>query len=360
MKVLFFDGTRGFSPHKIKSEPAGGIVTSLTLIPAFLSAMGIECYIKSGYDKDEFYNGVNYLSLKTPSPRTDIVVFNRNAFNGYMLKRMIDRKSKIIWWLHDIVDHRYLDDGSYRYIDNIVSLADYCSDTYSAFYNIPRDWFHKIPNGIDPSVWYPGKYEKRDPSLFVYASAPTKGYSAVQFAYHNIKRYNPHAKLVIYGNQSLHGLENTPMFMEWQKAMRGMGAEIKDPIPQKALADVFRKAWCLLMPNDYPEMCSNLILQARACGLPVVTSPIGGATEWIEDKKTGILTEWLPHDKFMWWADFAKKVMGLIVDRDFHQQISSATPNGIPTWENIANQWFDYLNYIYNGKSKNNHKFVSV
>lgn len=347
LKVLFVDGTKGFSPTGLQERPTGGINTSMTLIPLHLSQMGIDCYIKSTYDKDEEVNGVKYLSYKTEAPHNvDIVIFNRNSINHHLLNKIFSRGAKAIWWLHDIVDHRYLDDGAYKRIKNIVSLGDYCSESYSEFYDIPREYFHKIPNGIDPEIWYPGKYEDRDPNLFVYASAPVKGYSAVSFAYYNLKRNNPKARLLIYGNQSLHGLDNTEQFGFWIKSMKEMGAEVHQPIPHKELADVFRKAWILFMPNDYPEMCSNLILQARACGLPIVTTKVGGGPEWVEHEKTGLLTKYFPHDKFLWWHDYTKQVMRLVTDKELHKHISLNSPLDIPIWKHISEEWYNYVQRV--------------
>lgn len=346
LRVLLVDGTGGFTPYRLASKPTGGICTSLTLIPSFLSRMGIECYVKSIYEEKVFVNGVQYLPFNAQSPDVDIVVLNRNALNHKILSRFTYRKAKVIWWLHDMVDHRYLDDGAYRELEYIVSLSDYCTESYSEFYGIPKEKFHKIPNGIDPGIWYPGDWNKRDPNLFVYASSPTKGFAISGFAFVQIKRHLPNAVYAIYGNQSLHDLDNTPMFKRWCGEMSKIGAQIKEPIPQKALADVFRKAWALLMPNDYPEMCSNLMLQARACGLPVVTTPVGSASEWIEDGETGLLAKRYPHDKFLLWADYARKIMSIVADHDLHRYISENAPKGVPTWTEVSEKWYKYVTKV--------------
>lgn len=351
-KILFLDGTRGFTPNGLNERPTGGICTSLSLIPQYLTKMGCECYVKSVHDKDETVNGVHYLGYNTPAPNDlDLAVFNRNSFNHQAITTMMVRNVKVIWWLHDIVDHRYLADSAYQRIAHIVSLGDYCTESYSEFYNISKDKFHIISNGIDPKVWYPGKYEKRDPNLYIYASAPVKGYSSCSFAFNNLKRCNPKVRLVIYGSQSLHGLENTESYIRWLESMKQMGAEVGKPIPHKELADVFRKAWCLMMPNDYPEMCSNLILQARACGLPIVSSRVGGGKEWIEHEKTGLLTKYFPHDKFLFWFDFTRNIMRLATDKGLHKMLSLNAPVGIPTWKEVSKQWYEFAQTCV-GKSK--------
>ncbi len=343
MRVLFIDGTKSFTPTGLKERPTGGICTSMTLIPQYLARQGMDVYVKSVYDKDDFVNGVKYLSYNTKAPQDiNLAVFNRNSFTHQTITTLEGRGANVVWWLHDIVDHRYLQDSAYKRIKKIVSLGDYCTDSYSSFFEIPKDRFHIISNGIDPEVWYPGKYEKRDPNLYIYASAPVKGYSSCAFAYQNLKRLNPKARMIIYGNQSLHGLENTESYTGWLGQMKILGAEIGEPLPHKELAEVFRRAWCLMMPNDYPEMCSNLILQARACGLPIVSSRVGGGKEWIEHEETGLLTKYFPHDKFLWWHDYAQNVMRLATDKELHKMISSNAPVGVPTWEEVGKQWYEF------------------
>ena len=346
MRILFADGTKGYSPDRLKAQPTGGIATSLTIIPRYLAAKGHEVYVKSLYDSDGVVEGVNFLKKSASSPPVDVVVLNRNMLRRDSVAAINARGARVIWWLHDIVDHRYLQDDSFKGIQHIVSLSDYCTRTYSDFYDLPRDRFTVIPNGVDRSVWYPGDYTNRDPRLFVYASAPVKGYAPLAFTMHNLARKVKGLDFRIYSSQGLHDLEDRPITKAWLHDMAGMGANVSNPIPQRDLADVFRKAWVLLMPNDYPEICSNLILQAQACGLPVVTSPIGSASEFIEHGKTGLLTTYFPHDKYMWWVDFTRQVMSLVEDKSLHRKVSEESVDRPVTWDEVCGKWEEYVESV--------------
>ena len=352
MKIIFVDGTAGFSPTRLGDKPTGGISTSLTLIPQFLSKMGLDVWVKSAHPKSEIVGGVHYVPLDACVPRMETIVYNRNVVTQANIIQAKAMKATTVWWLHDIVDHRYLVDGSYKGVDSIISLSDYCTNTYSEFYNIPKSKFTVIPNGVDTTRWFPGQYEKRDPNLFLYASALVKGFYPIEFTYSNLKRHLPDLDFRIYGSQTLHDMPNNDYMQAWRNRMAQLGAKVHDPIPQKDLASLFRKAWCLLMPNSYPEICSNLILQARACGLPIVTSPIGSAHEWITHEETGLITKWMPHDKFMWWRDFALQVVRLVDDKSLHKHISKTAPRGIPAWAQIGKAWYRYV--CDNRKAKSN------
>ncbi len=344
MKILFIDGTLGFSPTRIGEKATGGIATSLTIIPRYLASKGHEVYVKSLHDVGEVVDGVHFLAKKTHAPATDVVVLNRNMPDNDLVASVKANGSTIVWWLHDLPDPRYMPDASFKQIDNIVSLSQYCTDTYSDFYGIPKEKFTIIPNAVDPSVWYPGNYGDRDPNLFVFASAPIKGFEPLGFVMGNLQRRLPNLDFRIYSSQKLHGLMDSSVVQSWLTLMQSAGARVCDPIPQKDLADVFRKAWCLLSPNSYPEICSNLILQAQACGLPVVASPTGSNAELIRHRESGMLTRWLPHDKFMWWVDFARQTMDVATDRELHKHISKTASKISPTWETIGAQWEKYLN----------------
>lgn len=357
--ILFVDGTRNFSPTRLGNEPAGGIVTSLTLIPQYLAKKGMNVFVKSAHTEAVELNGVKYIHLDStaPMPRFDVVVFNRNLINNFNYTQVVEIGATPIWWLHDIVDHRNMEDASFLKIQNIVSLSRYCTETYSDFYGIPRDRFTVIGNGVDKSVWYPGKYAHREKGYFVMASAPIKGFKPMPFTWEQMRRNRTKLRLEIYSSQSLHGLENSEQAQAWLTWMSDNGCVVKEPIPQKELADVFRKAWALLMPNDYPEICSNLMLQARACGLPVVTSPIGSAPEVIEDCVNGFITRWHPHDKFAWWKEFAQKTLETVTRPEIHEVVSEHAPKGIKSWDEIGEEWFAYVTRIQN---KKNRKLVSL
>lgn len=343
MRVLFIDGTKGFDPKRLSERATGGILTSLTIIPRYLASEGHDVYVKSTYDKSETIDRVHYMSLKDEVPNLDVVVFNRNVLNNDLVRQAQASGAQVVWWLHDIVDHRYLIDDAFKKVNHIVSLSNYCTKTYSEYYGIPKERFIVIPNGVDKKVFWPGSYSKRNKNLFVYAAAPIKGMKPLAFTFRNIKRHLPEAELRVYSSQGLHDLKDDAIVNHWMDQLREEKATILDPIPQEELADVFREAWALLMPNSYPEICSNIILQARACGLPIVTSPVGSIPEFVENEKTGLVTKSYPHDLYFWWAEFARLTLDLCTKDALHKGISELSPIAVKGWEDIGHLWHRYL-----------------
>lgn len=338
--VLFVDGTAGFSPQRLSERPTGGIITSLTLIPQYLAKIGYSVVVASEYESTEKIEGVEYVrNIRDRDKEADVVVFNRNIYNHAFLD-MFPRSRKI-WWLHDIVDYRYMEDDSYLRMDKIVSLSNYCTEAYSDFFSVPRVRFTTIPNGVDKSVFFPSA--THDKNLFVCASATVKGMYPLSFTLNNLLRVNPNAELRMYASQKLHDKEDGEREKEQLKKLGEQGAVICDPVPQKELARVLRSARAVLMPNHYPEICSNTMLQAQASGAPVVSSAIGSAPELIWHGDTGLLTHTKPHDMFWWWKDFAEQTAKIATDDKLYERIHAKSGAGILGWHEVGEKWHKLL-----------------
>lgn len=349
MKILFSDATDNHNPKEIETRPTGGILTSLTLIPKYLASKGHEVYVFSEYGKNEVIDGVHYVEQNASIPKWDIAVFNRNVLPNDFVNYSKSIGAKNIWWLHDIVQLTYLPDDTYRNIDKIIALSMYCKDTYSDFYSLDANKFSVIPNGVDPSLWYPGAYEERDPRLWIMASAPVKGILPIPALYENLKRHVPELDFRIYSNQSLHGMQNLPEHTQFLRHMADKGARIQAPVPPKKLAELLRKAWCMVLPNSYPEICSNLLLQAQASGCPVLTSDIGANPEFINNLETGIMTtKYKPHDLHAWVVEFSRMGLKLLLDQPLHEKISKQSINSPKTWGQIGEVWNELLQSVTN------------
>lgn len=351
MRILFADATEGFTPERKDTKPCGGILTSLTLIPRYLASKGHDVTVKSTFPELTEIDGVKYVPISNQEalPKWDVIVVNRNGINVPLVQYSKSIGAKVIWWLHDIVDMRYLNDNAYKFVDKIIALSEYCKYTYSRFYDLPADRFVVIPNGVDKSVFYPGKYEDRKKYRMLLASAPIKGFIPVQDTWTNIKRHFPSAELIIYSNQSLHGQENNGQQQAWLHEMEVLGAKVQRPVPQPILAEKMRESWALLMPNSYPEICSNLLLQAQASGLPVISSNIGSAGEFIKNGETGIISDAYPHDLWLWIKFYVEAVVKLFKDDELHKKISDAAGQNVLDWNAVGERWNEEILKVTQG-----------
>lgn len=340
MKVLFIDGTENHDPTQRASRPTGGILNSLTVIPEYLAKKGHEIFVSSTYDRDETINGVHYVKPGQSIGKWDITVFNRNVLPKDFVRYTQSIGAKAVWWLHDIVQTTYLKDDTFKYVDKVIALSNYCKRTYTDFYGINPDIVSVIPNGIDPKLFYPGDVSKHDKNLVITASALVKGYLPIPTVFENLKRCNLNLDFRIYSSQWLHGMKNTQSQQSYLDAMEKDGAHVYAPVSQEVLGHLLRQARCLLMPNSYPEICSNLLLQAQACGCPVVTSNIGANPEFIENGVTGLYTtQYQPHDLFSWIIEYTNLVLDVCGNDKLFMKISEESPKAVKTWDQIGGLW---------------------
>ncbi len=347
MKILFVCHTKGFNPHTRKSQPTGGILNSLSLIPEYLASKGHEVFVNSTHDKDEVVNGVHYVTAGTSIGKWDVAVFNRNVIPKEFVSYCKEIGSKVVWWLHDIVQTNYLPDDTFKQVDKVIALSNYCKQTYTDFYDLDPQKVVVIPNGVDKSLFHPGSPEQRNRNLVITASALTKGYLPIPTVYENLKRYNYDIDFRIYSSQKLHGLENNPAQQNFLKNMDNLGAHVYAPVSQDVIAVLLRQARCLLMPNTYPEICSNLLLQAQASGCPVVTSDIGSAPEFITNGTSGLMTtKYKPHDMFSWIIEYTNLVIDVCGSDSLFNHISENSPKEVKDWNEIGRSWNEELNKL--------------
>ncbi len=340
MKILFVDATTNHDPHQRTSRPTGGILNSLTLIPEYLAKQGHEVYVNSTYEKDETVNGVHYIKTGTAIGKWDVAVFNRNVLPKEMVGYCKEIGAKVVWWLHDIVQLTYLKDDTFKHVDRVIALSDYCKKTYTDFYGIDPDKVVVIPNGVDEKIFYPGAPAKRDKNLVLMASALVKGFLPIPAVYDNLSRANFNLDFRIYSSQKLHGQENSNQQQAFLDNMERQGAHVYSPVSQESLGHLLRQARCFLMPNSYPEICSNLLLQAQASGCPVVTSDIGSAPEFVTNGATGLMTtKYKPHDLYSWVVEYTNLVLDVAGSDTLFNTISQNAPKGVKTWEQIGEIW---------------------
>lgn len=346
-RLLFICGTKDHNPHTRATKPTGGILNSMTLIPEYLAKQGHEVYVNSTYEKSEIVNGVHYVQTGENIGKWDVVVFNRNILPKEFVIYSKSIGAKVIWWLHDIVQLTYLKDDAFMYVDKVIALSDYCKKTYTDFYNIDPDKVVVIPNGVDTDLFKPGDPEKRNRNMIMTASALVKGFLPLPTVYDNLKRHNPDIDFRIYSSQKLHGLNNSKEQQGFLDHMEKEGAHVYHPVSQEVLASLLRQAHCLLMPNSYPEICSNLLLQAQASGCPVITSDIGSAPEFIKHGETGLMTsKYKPHDLYSWVVEYTNLVLDAYLDTQLSTHISTQSPKGVKSWGEIGRSWHETINTL--------------
>jgi teichuronic acid biosynthesis glycosyltransferase TuaC len=201
-----------------------------------------------------------------------------------------------------------------------------------------------IPNGIDRGMFHPG--ERADARrrlglpvdrcivLSVGAFVPRKRYEDVLAALPAVIQHRP--DLLFIGIGSRGGIRNGRPSLERRVRRAALGDHVRllDVKPHEEIAWWLRAAdlFCLATVR---EGSSNALCEALACGLPVVTTRVGGNTELVRDGIDGYL---VPPCRADVLADAIVRALDTPWDRG-----AIALRAAARTWDQVADEVLEEL-----------------
>jgi D-inositol-3-phosphate glycosyltransferase len=179
---------------------------------------------------------------------------------------------------------------------------------------------HIIPGGVDTGVFSPqdlpqarqalGLPAAQPILLFVGRLQPLKGLDTLLRAAHRVHQQYPQVQVLIVGGgmeapdtyeaQELQRLQGLCEQLGLHRNVRFIKAQ-----PQQVLAQYYAAADVFVMPSHY-ESFGMVVLEAMACGTPVVASRVGGLTSTVVHNRTGLL---VPEGE---WQAFAEAIVRLL------------------------------------------------
>jgi glycosyltransferase involved in cell wall biosynthesis len=207
----------------------------------------------------------------------------------------------------------------------IICVAQVLADRLAAA-GVPQAKLHVIPNGVSPLTpsLSPEGRGRRASILYVGNLVPVKGPDILLQAFASLTTQQP-----CHTTTTLTLIGAGPMRSKLERLARTLG--IGDQVrflgrrPPEEVADWMNRADVLCLPSRSEGM-PNVVLEARACGLPVVASPAGAIPELPLDKT---------HFLVVPACTPAHLAAGLhdMLSRDLSKRIPD--PN-IPTWKTMA------------------------
>ncbi len=209
-----------------------------------------------------------------------------------------------------------------------------------------------IPNGVDLKVFSPQSKElarkqldlplDKEILLFVSASGidkySYKGYGVVEAAVEIIANNNDRQNILVIA-------------LGKEKVAEKIGRIEVRYIPYQTslekVADYYRAADIYLhtaRADNFP----NVVLEAQACGTPVLATSVGGISEQIIDGQTGFLT--MPEDP----NDMAEKIVRLLKDESLRKSMGTAAGDHVREHFGVDRMIASYLNFYQEilGKEK--------
>lgn len=165
-----------------------------------------------------------------------------------------------------------------RYVDRIICPSRFHLQKLIEW-GWPSDRLIHIANFFDASLWTP-KFEPGQYFLYFGRIAPEKGL-------HTLVRASAHTqhplKVVGWGT----------LIEDLQRLAKSLGAPVEfiERLPPRELAVLIRGARAVVLPSEWYENASLAVLEAFACGKPVLAARIGGNPETVFEGVNGWLFE---------------------------------------------------------------------
>jgi glycosyltransferase involved in cell wall biosynthesis len=191
----------------------------------------------------------------------------------------------------------------WRKADRLIAVCTSVANELSEDYGIPKDRIRVVFNGVDTGTFRPpsDKHQVRkelglegDPIvLFVGHFGLRKGSHLLLKTVPAVLKSFPQALFILVGG--------TPSFLAsgiyWNTlrdivAQSGVSERVKfvGTVPYDEVVSYYRAADLFVLPTLY-EGLPKVVLEAMACGLPVVTTRVSGNTDAVVDGETGVLVD---------------------------------------------------------------------
>jgi glycosyltransferase involved in cell wall biosynthesis len=185
-----------------------------------------------------------------------------------------------------------------RAADRVCVLSADHADSVSYLRRARREDPEKLvemPNGVDADIFAPGASELRE-RLGIPTDALVAAFVATLDRAHHFKRLDlaiaalarladPRLHLVVAGGGEL--LDG----FRADAARAGVGDRVHflDAVPHALLPDVLRAADLFLLTTEPPESFGIVLIEAMACGLPVIATDYPGVRAVVDEGETGML-----------------------------------------------------------------------
>jgi glycosyltransferase involved in cell wall biosynthesis len=182
--------------------------------------------------------------------------------------------------------------------------------------HVPSERIELCYNGVVTSEFFPAETPRASPisrASFVVGTVcvlrPEKALTLLQEAFAQVRRLHPNMKLVFVGSG--------PQLASLQENAARLGiAEANEFIPATRDVATWLGSMDIFVLPSYSEAFSNSLLEAMACGCPVVGSRVGGTPELIgSNEERGLLFR--NGDA----GDLALKLSKLIADSEFRRSL---------------------------------------
>ncbi len=230
--------------------------------------------------------------------------------------------------------------------DGLIAESQASKDHMMQDYGVTPESIRVIPCGVDPSVFHPqdraqarqllGVSPDVPLLLFVGRLQPLKGIDTLIRSAQWVHQVHPDVQVLIVGGGREPGdAHETQERQRLQDLTAELGLthqiQFITAQPQEALTQYYAAADVFVMPSHY-ESFGMVVLEAMACGIPVVASKVGGLASTVLHGETGFLAP-VGDDRA-----FAHAIQNVLATPSMRQSMSQAAYHRAQafTWPRIV------------------------
>lgn len=252
--------------------------------------------------------------LKSGSP-TIIHVHDESSALAWGLAAR-EKRIPLVWQVHQQLPQRWVDWLLRRLASHIVFVA---ASNQRRFDGIDLPASSVIYNGVDLSVFYPARNRREGPINIGFVSnlVERKRPEWLVRAAGRLAREGLNIKVLLAGNDFSGGAKSKGLQeLARQEGITGRYHYIG---PRSDVPDVLRSLDILVLPSQRDkEAFPRIVVEAMACGIPVLATAVAGVPEAVVHGETGLLVD--PED----FEGFVSALRTLVTDDDMRRQCGAA------------------------------------
>ena len=248
-------------------------------------------------------------TLAALSPPPDVVEFVDRDAEGFIYGLAGKRIAPMVVHVHfpSVLGDRYygsrtdpwlaaMEQRQFQAADAIVSPSAYVAEELQRAYNVDNTACQVIPYPIVARKFPCATRSEKgsDPVRLLFASSlvPEKGVFVLLEALSTIVPRVPDIKLVIAGRSVALRDGNSIDLIQREVAARNLEnrVQVLGEVARSDMPRLMQDADIFVLPSFY-DTFANAVLEAQVCGVPVITTRVGGLGEIVHDGVTGLLCE---------------------------------------------------------------------
>jgi len=207
-------------------------------------------------------------------------------------------------------------------VDLFIPVSQYYADVMHERLSIPREKLRVVHNGIDTAGYEPAKPGSGPPVIgYLARQCHPKGLHTLVDAFIHLRKADPKSQAILHVVGAVTDIDE-PYVAEQKKKLQDAGLSSQATFEANISAErkrAFLKSLSVLsVPATYGEAFGLYLLEAMACGVPVVQPDHGAFGELLEATGGGILCQ--PDDP----VSLADSLAQLLADESRRQQLAEA------------------------------------